>query len=107
MLRAESGFEPLLRNSMNSALRNVLGEGGMSAVLFHTGISKTNDIQVVHDKLSSLFGAGTPVLERAIVKELFAEIKIPYHESNQFDFMKELDDARKRFANREEVRQIS
>lgn len=78
----------------------------MNAVLFHTGISKTNEIQVVHDKLSSLFGAGTPVLERAIVKELFAEIKIPYHESNQFDFMKELGDAYKTFANSKEGRQI-
>ncbi len=107
MLKAESAFESVLRNSMTSALRNVLGEGGMNAVLFHTGLNKTNDIQVIHEKLSSLFGPGTPVLERAIVKELFAEIKIPYHESNQFDFSEELGDAYERFAKSKQERKIS
>lgn len=107
MLRGESGFEPVLRNSMISALRNVLGEGGMNAVLFHTGLNKTNDTQAIHVKLSSLFGQGTPVLERAIVKELFDEIKIPYHDSNQFDFLGELDDAYQRFAKSQQERKIS
>ncbi len=104
---SSKGFEAVLRDSMISALRNILGEGGMNAVLFHTGLNKTNDIQVIHQKLSSLFAQGTPVLERAIVKELFAEIKIPYNESDQFNFTNELGDAQKRFVNSVGERRIS
>ena len=105
MITPESGFESVFRNSMISALRNLLGEGGTDAIVFHAKLTETNDIRAIHQKLSSFFKMGTPVLERAIVKELFAAMKIPYHERDQFDFMKEFNEASSRFVSSGEGRQ--
>jgi hypothetical protein len=97
LLKHQQEFESFFRECMMSAMRNVLGEGGMRAVIYHLDLDRTNTIQSVHEKLISVFKMGAPVLERAIMKQVFSEMKMPYTESDYFDFTKEFEEAYSRF----------
>lgn len=80
-------------------MKNVLGDSGMQAVMFHLKVTQVKDPKEIHQKLSSTFQMGVSVLEKAIVRELFSQMKIPYGGSDQFDFLQEVADAYTAFRN--------
>jgi hypothetical protein len=84
---AEPFAQELLRESVIEGLKGVLGESPMRAVLFHLGLNQfATDARALHEKLRSTFLEGSVVLEKAIVKELWATVGIPHSESKHFDF---------------------
>lgn len=80
-------YHGLLHKCVVEGMRNVLGEGGMKAILFHHKLLKCiANPKMFHDKLYSVFGKGAVVIERTIVKELFQGLNAKYEDGEVLEF---------------------
>ncbi len=88
-------FHDVLHESIREGMRNVLGETGMHAALFH--LKSGQDPwrpKEFHDNLIAIFKDGAVVLEKIIVKELFQRCGLIYQSTEDFDFQKSVNLAR-------------
>ncbi len=94
-------FHDVLHDSIREGMRNVLGETGMSAVLFHLKLGQdTWRPNEFNDNLRAMFKDGAVVLEKIIVKELFQRCGLIYQSTEDFDFQKSVDLAREMVVTR-------
>lgn len=78
-------FSNVLAESIDEGLKRLLGEGGVKAVLNYLRSVQLDNPRELHIKLSSIFGKGTEILEKAVVKELYRKLNLSYEEG-AFDF---------------------
>lgn len=83
---AISSTDKILCESIIDGIRAALGTSSMKAILFHLGPVQLENPKEFHIKLFLIFGKGTEVLEKIIVKELFRRLSLPYEEKRVFDF---------------------
>lgn len=83
-----SKFRELLDWCIKDTMKNILGESGMQAVMYHAGFTDVaNRLHEFHDGLSAVLKEkGAIILEKTIVKQLFRSLNIPYVEGHRFDF---------------------
>jgi hypothetical protein len=81
-------------------LKKLLGEGGVKAVLNYLRSVQLDNPRELHIKLSSVFGKGTEILEKAVVKELYRRLNLDYEEEERFDFERYVNYARSFLAGR-------
>jgi len=94
----------VLLDCFHYGMKNLLGEGPMQAVLFHLQFADlVDDPARLHKNLTSLFGEPATVIEKAIVKELFQRVGLPYEEGNNFEFVKSVNLAKTVLVTRLEV----
>lgn len=85
----------LMRKCIEEGMRNVLGDSGMQAVLFHLQLVQyAKDPKEFHDNLYALLKDGAITLEKIIVKELLRRVGIQYDEREAFDFERQVNLAR-------------
>jgi len=95
-------FAELLHECIFGVLKNVTGESGMKAILFHIELSHyIEDAGEFHKNLYEMFGDGAIILEKMIAKELFRKLGLPYSERSDFDFKKCVNEAKWLFTVRE------
>jgi len=88
-------FSQVLHKCILDGLRRILGESGMKAVRPDIESCRyEEDVGELHEDLCAIFGNGAFVLEKAIVKELFRRLNMPYQESSDFDFARCINQAR-------------
>jgi hypothetical protein len=90
-------FSPVFEGAVAQGLKAVLGDGGAQAILFHLDMSNFDDAKTFHERLSGLFGIGTPALEQVILQELFRKIDAQLVPSNEAGFVEQVELAKKRF----------
>lgn len=68
-------------------MRNVLGQGGMQAALYHLKLDQHGkNPKEFHENLRTIFKDGATTLEKVIIKELYLTLGLPYREREPFDF---------------------
>lgn len=76
-----------LKESILEGMRDVLGEGGMRAALFHLQLVQyASDPRTFHGNLHVVFKDGAIILEKIIVKELYRRLGLPFRAGTDFDF---------------------
>lgn len=94
--RALADFPTLLQASISEGMRQVLGNGGAQAILYHLALPSFDDPKRFHEKLSAIFGVGTGSLERVILQHLHRAVgRQP--SSSDGDFVAQVEVARKSF----------
>lgn len=66
----------------------------MQAVTFHIGSSRFEDPAEFHNQLLDLFHIGAVYLEKMIAKDLFHKLDIPFDNSDDFDFLEMINQAK-------------
>lgn len=84
----------VFRDSVQSALREVLGDSGSRAVIYHLGPVDYDDVEDFHVRLKAVFGTGTTSLERVIVDKLAFLIDVPVYTLRLDDIVKSVSLAR-------------
>ena len=98
----EVKFAQTFQDCIFGVLRHVLGEVGLKAILLNMESGHyIDDPGEFHRGLHSILGSGAVVLERAIVKELFSRLNLPYEERSDFDFAECVATARNLFTARQ------
>ena len=91
---AEKVFSSVLTGSIVEAVANALGRYVLD-VLVSKGLLDNSDNPREFDKsLQSLFGNGSSVIERIVVKDLYRKLSIPYNSEARFDYEKSLETAK-------------
>ena len=95
----EAEFAQTFHDCIFDVLSQVLGEVGLKAVLLNMEFGNyIDDLGEFHRGLHSILDSGALVLERAVVKELFSRLGLPYEEGCDFDFAECVATARRMFA---------
>jgi len=95
-------FAEVLHECIFGVLKNVTGESGMKAILFHIELGHyVEDAEEFHKNLYEMFGDGAVILEKMITKELFRRLGLPYSERSDFDFKRCVNEARELFTVRQ------
>jgi L-fucose mutarotase/ribose pyranase (RbsD/FucU family) len=97
----KSNFPSMLRESMQSGIRSVLGESVLQAVRsllpLDDCVQRPDEF---HHKLSPIFGdRGAETLEKMVVKDLFRKLNLSIIDRTSFDFEGCVNQARIRLAN--------
>ena len=82
------------RDSVQSALKEVFGDSGSRAVIYHLGPVDYDDVEDFHVRLKAIFGTGTPSLERVIVDQLAILMDVPVSTLRPDDIVKSVSLAR-------------
>jgi hypothetical protein len=91
---AEKAFSSVLIDSVVEAVANALGRNVLE-ILVSKGLLDNSDNAKEFDKtLQSLFGKGSSVIERIVVKDLYRKLGIPYDSEARFDYENSLDTAK-------------
>ncbi len=91
----------LLGQSTENALKAIIGEGGAKVAFFHLKLGEClDDVGETGRRLTLMFKMGTPVLEKAIVKELQARLGVPAKEQPSFNFEDSVEELRRVMAAR-------
>jgi hypothetical protein len=99
-LNEKRDFSSVLRQSTEYALKSVIGEGGAKVAFFHLKLGEClDDPEETNRRFTSMFKTGTPVLEKAIVKELQAQIGVVAAEQTTFNFQDSINSLRKESAS--------
>ena len=86
----------MLGQSTEYALKHIIGEGGARVAFFHLKLGEClDDVRETDRRLTSMFKMGTPVLEKAIVKELQARLGVPAKEKATFNFEASVEELRR------------
>ncbi len=86
----------LVQDSVTGALADILGQSGSMAVLYHIHMEKSQiNAEDLHQALVRLFGQPALVIEKMVVKRLFAQLGLIPSDDRSFDFRRSLDSARK------------
>lgn len=98
----EVKFAQTFQDCIFDVLRHVMGEVGLKAILLNMEFGHyMDDLGEFHRGLHSILDSGALVLERAIVKELFSRLDLPYEEKSDFDFAEYVATARNLFTARQ------
>lgn len=92
--RGRPKFSEVFRDSVQSALKEVLGDSGSRAVIYHLGPVDYDDVEDFHARLKAIFGTGTPSLERVIVDQLALLMDVPVSTLRLDDIVKSVSLAR-------------
>lgn len=84
----------VFKDSVQSALKEVLGDSGSRATIYHLGPVDYEDIGDVHARLKTIFGTGALTLERAIVEQLALRMDLPALALRSNDIVKSVSLAR-------------
>ena len=84
----ETDFVGLLQSSTSDTIQNILGRSGKEAMVFLLGeLDDLKDPAKLHSGLTKILGVHSTVLEKAIVKDLYRRLGLPYDPSKPFDFV--------------------
>jgi hypothetical protein len=76
------------------ALKEVLGNSGARATIYHLGPVDYGDAEDIHARLKAMFGSGALMLERAIVEQLAILMDLPAFKLESDDIVKSVTLAR-------------
>jgi len=100
-------FDSALGEAVEQALREVLGETGKEAICRHLhsmgGLPESGipeNIEKFHSALNQIFGIGTPVIEKCVLKILCSKLGVTLVDRPQPDFIELLDEVRRSFQDR-------
>jgi hypothetical protein len=93
----ETDFDAILRDSISEGMKRVLGAGGTQAILYHLNLPSLDNPKKFHEKLSAIFGVGTPSLERVILQQLHQTMGVQPSSAKDDDFVNQVELARRRF----------
>ena len=96
-LSTDRGFAEVFRSSVAEGMGRVLGPGGAQAILYHLNLPNFGDPDLVHEKLTSIFGVGTASLERVILQQLNKSVGFRQAPSKDFDFLDGVERAKGAF----------
>ncbi len=89
---SEEEYDAILRESIVDGLKYLFGEGPARAVLHYLGSPESTDSPQelsgrVHSIfIHSIFGQGSEIVEKVIVKDLFRKLTLSFEDSASFDF---------------------
>jgi hypothetical protein len=88
-------FSEVFHECIVDVLRNLIGERGMKAILFHIELGDyLEDPAELHRNLCNIFGVGAEKLEKAVAEELLQRLDLCLEERENFDFGKSVEQAR-------------
>jgi hypothetical protein len=107
IVASRTDFPTLLKGAITNGLVTVLGDGGTRAIVFHLNLTDSDfaDPEKFHDKLSRLFTAGTPALEKVIIAEMYVRLGVPLPSVIDGSFAKYVSNARKLAKDKESKRE--
>jgi hypothetical protein len=86
------------QNAVKQGLTNILGQSGAVSMIINFNLDAYEDDPVAfHKQLLSVFKTRAVILEKAIVKELYALIGEPFENIFDFDFATQIDRAKQLF----------
>jgi hypothetical protein len=90
-------FDELVYSTIVAAMKQILGESGTAATLFHLKLKKGSkfDPDEFHDKLIDMFHAGSLAIEKVIIKELYITLEIQAKERPGYNFQRHIELAAK------------
>lgn len=95
-------FNSIRRQAIRQGLSNVLGASGATATIINFGLDAYEDNPAAfHNSLHSLFKVpGTEILEKSIVKEIYAQMGERFNSSESFDYVTQMNFAKKLYGAR-------
>ena len=79
--------ESLIRETIDTSMKDLLGEKGREATMFHVALSDyAKESKEFHVRLFSIFHQGSEVVEKMIVRDLYSRLNIPLKEGSRFDY---------------------
>jgi hypothetical protein len=100
--KLQFNFPDVLHECIFDILKNVMGESGMKAILFHIKLGHyIEDAGEFDRNMYQMFGDGAIVIEKLIAKELFKRLGLSYSERSNFDFKRCVDEGRELFTARQ------
>jgi hypothetical protein len=85
-LAGETEFFMALKRSISDGIRDAMGPQILAMLQDRGMLDNPAEASKLHKQLSVLFGNGTSVLEKIIIKELYRKLNISYDTSAQFDY---------------------
>jgi len=83
----EKEFDGLLRDCIESTLKEVLGEASSATVICHIGSDRLSEgIEFFAEALERIFGAGAHILERLILQKLYSRAEVELEEKTGYEF---------------------
>lgn len=83
-------------------MKSIIGEGGAKVAFFHLKLGEClDDVDETNRRFTSMFKMGTPILEKAILKELQARLGVPAGERPAFNFEESVKELRRALATRD------
>jgi hypothetical protein len=92
----DSSFDDIFRTSIEDGMTRILGVDGAKATLFHLDFPTIDSSKKFHDKLTAIFRAGAPSLERVILQHLHEALGVR-PASPKDDFVSQVERARHGF----------
>jgi len=93
----EKAFLSILADSICESIHDTLGKDVLSLLVSKGFLDDMANPRELDRQLSSVFGNGSLMLERIIVKGLYQKLSIPYDSNLGFDYSNALDNARNVF----------
>lgn len=93
-LANERAFSSLLAACISESIADALGNDVLSILVSKGLLDNAENPRELAGQLSSIFGNGSKVLERIIVKGLYQRLKIPFDSNLGFDYGNALEVAR-------------
>ena len=94
---ADASFYAVLRDSISRGMNKVLGAEGTRAILYHLNLPSFDNPRRFHERLTEIFGFGTPSLERVIIQQLHQSMGVIPAPAENDDFVNQVELARRRF----------
>lgn len=94
---AKTEFDKVFSDSISQGMVLVLGAGGAQAIRYHMNLPSFENPKKFHEKLSAIFGVGTPSLERVILQQLFQSMGVRPAAQRDDDFVNQVEGARRHF----------
>ena len=90
----EEAFSTVLANATCEGVKDVLGPDVLQVLVSRGLLDNVGNPSEFERQLAVLFGNGTKVLERLIIKELYRELGIPYDSTSSFDYREKIEIAK-------------
>ena len=91
---AEKVFSSVLTDSIIEAVANALGRYVLDVLVSKGLLDNSDNPREFDRRLESLFGNGSSVIERIVIKDLYRKLSIPYNSEARFDYEKSLETAK-------------
>jgi len=94
---ADARFHAVFRGSILDGMNTVLGAEGTRAILYHLDLPSFDNPKRFHERLTEIFGFGTPSLERVILQQLHQSMGVVPAFVKDDDFVNQVELAKQRF----------
>ena len=91
---AEKAFSSALIDSIIESVANALGRYVLDLLVSKGLLDNSDNPKEFDRKLQSIFGNGSSVIERIVVKDLYRKLSIRYDSEARFDYEKSLETAK-------------